>query len=192
MIGLAVGVGGLCVAAGFIWLNATMVTGTDSEAFPGSTIALGLAISVLTVGAEEILFRGWLLSALQDRAGPAAAVVLSAAVFSGFHMLGGPQTPISLVNLMLGGIWFALLAQRSGGLLAPFFAHFGWNVTEELGFGLVPDSEFPSLANHDMVGTALWGGSSDGLNASIAMTVVLVALIVPLLPVFSRSPKPGG
>lgn len=188
-IGLAVGVGGLCVAAAYVWLNATMVPGTDSDAFPGSTISLGLAISVLTVGTEEILFRGWLLSALQDRAGPAAAVVLSAAVFSGFHMLGGPQTPVSLVNLMLGGIWFALLAQRSGGLLAPFFAHLGWNVTEELGFGLVPESEFPSLANHDMIGSALWGGSSDGLNSSIAMTVVLVALIVPLLTIFSRSPK---
>lgn len=189
-IGLVVGVGGLCVAAGYVWLNGTMIVGTGTEAFPGSTITLGLAISVLTVGTEEILFRGWLLSALQDRAGPALAVVLSALAFSGFHVLGGTQSPLSLVNLMLGGIWFALLAQRSGGLLAPFFAHFGWNVTEELGLGLVPGSEFGALANHDMIGTALWGGSEEGLNASIAMSLVLVALIVPLLPVFSRSPQP--
>lgn len=188
-IGLAVGVGGMAIAAGYVWLNGTMVPSSASEALPGGTIALGLAISVLTVGAEEILFRGWLLPALRDRVGAALAIVLSALAFSAFHVLGGAQAPLSLVNLMLGGIWFGLLAHRSGGLLAPFFAHLGWNVAEELGLGLVSGSEFVSLLNYEMVGAALWGGSDEGLNASIAMTVVLVALIVPLLPVFSRSPK---
>ena len=191
-IGLAVGVGGLVVTVGYVWLNGTMRTVPLGGHLPGATIAMGLALSVLTVGAEEILFRGWLLPAFEDRVGRALAVVLSAVAFSGFHVLGGAQDPLSLVNLMLGGIWFALLAQRSGGLLAPFFAHLGWNVTEELGFGLVPGSEFGSLLNHEMVGSALWGGSEEGLNASIAMSVVLVALIVPLLPVFSRSAKPRG
>ncbi len=191
-IGLAVGVGGLVVTVGYVWLNGMMRTVPLGGHLPGATIAMGLALSVLTVGAEEILFRGWLLSAFEDRVGRALAVVLSAIAFSGFHVLGGAQDPLSLVNLMLGGVWFALLAQRSGGLLAPFFAHLGWNVTEELGFGLVPGSEFGSLLNHEMVGSALWGGSEEGLNASIAMSVVLIALIVPLLPLFSRSAKPGG
>lgn len=189
-IGLAVGAGGLVMAFGYIWLNGTVRTMPVEVPPLGGTITMGLAISVLTVGAEEILFRGWLLSAFQDRVGPALAVVLSAIAFSGFHVLGGAQDPVSLVNLMLGGMWFALLAQRSGGILAPFCAHFGWNVTEELGLGLVPGSEFGSLFNHDMIGSPLWGGSDEGLNASIAMSVVLIALIVPLLPVFSRSPKP--
>ncbi len=188
-IGLAVGIGGLVITAGYVGINGTLRSEPLGEPMPGATLAMGLALSVLTVGAEEILFRGWLLSALEDRVGQALAVVLSAVAFSGFHVLGGAQDPLSLVNLMLGGIWFALLAQRSGGLLAPFFAHLGWNVTEELGFGLVPGSEFGSLLNHEMVGPALWGGSDEGLNASIAMTVVLIALIVPLLPQFSRSAK---
>lgn len=188
-IGLAVGIGGLVITASYIWINGTMRSEPLGEPMPGATLAMGLALSVLTVGAEEILFRGWLLSALEDRVGQTLAVVLSAVAFSGFHVLGGAQDPLSLVNLMLGGIWFALLAQRSGGLLAPFFAHLGWNVTEELGFGLVPGSEFGSLLNHEMIGPALWGGSDEGLNASIAMSVVLIALIVPLLPLFSRSAK---
>jgi len=188
-IGLALGIGGLAITAGYVWINGTMRSEPLGKPMPGATLAMGLALSVLTVGAEEILFRGWLLSALEDRVGQALAVVLSAVAFSGFHVLGGAQNPLSLVNLMLGGIWFALLAQRSGGLLAPFFAHLGWNVTEELGFGLVAGSEFSSLLNHEMVGSALWGGSDEGLNASIAMSLVLIALIVPLLPIFSRSAK---
>ena len=39
---------------------------------------------------------------------------------------------------MLGGIWFALLAQRSGGMLAPFAAHYGWNVAEDSGWAWCP------------------------------------------------------
>lgn len=196
-IGLAVGLGGLAASAGFVWLNGTMAVAPAladaAEAAPRWFIGLGLAITVLQVAAEELLFRGWLLRSLEGKLGPALAVSVSALAFSAFHLLGGAESPLSLVNLVLGGIWFALLAQRSGGILAPFLAHYGWNVTEDIGLGLVPNpgmGEFGSLANHDMIGAALWGGSEEGLNASIAMSLVLVALIVPLLPTFSRSPKP--
>ena len=60
---------------------------------------------------------------------------------------------------------------------------------EDLGFGLLPNpglGDFGALANYDMLGGALWGGSEEGLNSSIAMTLVLTALVIPLLPVFSR------
>ncbi|HUQ12828.1 MAG TPA: CPBP family intramembrane glutamic endopeptidase [Novosphingobium sp.] len=193
VVGLAIGVGGLAVSATYVWLNGTMKVAPLGETVPSWFLTMGLAITVLQVGAEEMLFRGWLLSTLDARVGPAFAVVLSALAFAAFHLLGGATALLSLANLMLGGIWFALLAQRSGGILAPFFAHYGWNVAEDIGLGLVPnpgEGEFGSLADHDMVGVALWGGSGEGLNASIAMTVVLVALIVPLLPVFNRGPSP--
>lgn len=189
-VGLAAGVGGLAASAAYIWINGTMKPAPLGEIVPSWFILMGLAITVLQVGAEEMLFRGWLLGALDARVGPALAVVLSALAFSAFHLLGGASALLSLANLMLGGIWFALLAQRSGGLFAPFFAHYGWNVAEDIGLGLVPNpgaGEFGSIADHDMVGIALWGGAEEGLNGSIAMTVVLVALIVPLLPVFSRA-----
>lgn len=198
VVGLAVGVGGLAASAGYVWLNGTMAPAPAptveqlAEVAPAWFLGMGLAITVLQVGAEEMLFRGWLLSSLQQKLGPALAVIASALAFSAFHLLGGASSLLSLVNLVLGGIWFALLAQRSGGLLAPFLAHYGWNVAEDIGLGLVPNpgvGEFGSLFDNDMIGAALWGGSDEGLNASIAMTVVLVALIVPLLPVFSRSPK---
>lgn len=199
VIGLAVGVGGLVASAGYVWLNGTMDPAPAptleelAEVAPAWFLWMGLAITVLQVGAEEMLFRGWLLPSLQQKLGPALAVIVSALAFSAFHILvGGATSPLSLFNLMLGGIWFALLAQRSGGLIAPFLAHYGWNVAEDIGLGLVPNpgvGEFGSLLDQDMIGAALWGGSDEGLNASIAMSVVLVALIVPLLPVFSRSPK---
>ena len=184
LIGLAVGAGGVAACAGYIWLNGTMIPAPASTAdqladvAPAWFLGMGLAITVLQVGAEEMLFRGWLLSSLKNKLGPALAVIASALAFSAFHLLGGASSPLSLVNLVLGGIWFALLAQRSGGLLAPLMAHYAWNVAEDIGLGLVPNpgvGEFGALFDHDMIGAALWGGSDEGLNASIAMSLVLVA-----------------
>ena len=149
-------------------------------------------MTLLGVVAEELLFRGWLLSALEDRVGGSLAVLLSAVAFSAFHLwAGGAVDAISLANLLLGGLWFGLLAQRSGGILAPIGAHLGWNVAEDIGFGLVPNpgmGDLGALANYDMVGGPLWGGTEEGLNSSIAMTLVLVALVVPLLPRFAGRP----
>ena len=192
LIGLTSGIGGLSACVLYVWLHG----GWQSEAnpvVPQGFLALGLAIASMGVVAEELLFRGWLQSALEDRVGSQGAVLLSAVAFSAFHWLaGGATDAISLANLLLGGLWFGLLAQRSGGLVAPIAAHLGWNVAEDIGFGLVPNpgvGELGALSNHQIIGSAIWGGSNDGLNASIAMTLVLAALVIPLLPTFSRSAR---
>lgn len=185
-VGLFAGAGGLGCCILFVWLHGSLRPAL-SDGNPGAAfLVLGLGLTVLQVLAEEALFRGWLLPALAERVAAWAAVLLSSAAFAAFHLVGGAAQPWSFVNLALGGIWFALLALRSGGILAPFAAHYAWNVTEDLGFGLVPNpgrGEFGALNDRDIVGPVLWGGSDEGLNASIAMTVVLVALILPLLPV---------
>ena len=189
LIGLTSGIGGLSACVLYVWLHG----GWQSEinpTVPQGFLALGLAIAVMGVLAEELLFRGWLQSALEDRVGSQWAVLLSALAFSAFHWLaGGATDAISLANLLLGGLWFGLLAQRSGGLVAPVAAHLGWNVAEDIGFGLVPNpgvGELGALSNHQIIGSAIWGGSEEGLNASIAMTLVLAALVIPLLPAFTR------
>jgi len=188
LIGLFSGIAGLCACVLYVWLNGTL-RAEAIPAVPVNFIALNLLIALMGVLAEEMLFRGWLLSALEDRVGGSLAVLLSAVAFSGFHLwAGGASDPIALANLMLGGLWFALLAQRTGGIVAPLAAHFGWNVAEDIGFGLIPNpgvGELGALSNHDMVGSPLWGGSEEGLNSSVAMTLVLVALLIPLLPAFS-------
>lgn len=189
LIGLLTGVGGLAACVLYVWLNGTLRPAPLAEV-PASYFWIGLAITLLGVVAEELLFRGWLLSALEDRVGPSLAVLLSALAFSGFHLwAGGASDPIALANLMLGGLWFGLLAQQSGGVIAPIAAHLGWNAAEDLGFGLLPNpglGDFGAWVNYDMVGSVLWGGSEEGLNSSIAMTLVLTALVIPLLPAFSR------
>ena len=191
LIGLLIGSGGLATCVFYAWLNGSLIR-VAIEPQAQNYLLLSAAIVLLGVTAEELLFRGWLLSALQDMLGSSWAILLSALAFSGFHWwAGGAEADVvSLANLMVGGLWFGLLAVRSNGILAPMAAHFAWNASESIVFGLDPNpgvDDLGALTNFDLVGTPMWGGSAEGLNASIAMTLVLAALVIPLLPAFTRS-----
>lgn len=183
LAGLAIGIGGLLVTMGYSRLNGGLVDGAEPPtAYTFALLAFGLTI--LQVGAEELLFRGWLQPSLVARIGPIAGIAIGAIIFACFHLTAGVKAPLSLLNLLLGGVLFGLLAWRSGGLVAPFLAHLSWNAIEDIGLGLVPNpgtGPLGSLVDLDLAGAALWGAHEEGLNASIGTTLVLVALIVPLV-----------
>ncbi len=180
-LGLALGIAGLLVAALYARLSGSAVDG-QAASVSGALVA-GVIIILFQVACEELFFRGWIQPLLTRLAGVAVAVAVTAVLFAGFHVLGGARAPLTLVNLLLGGLWFGLLAWHSRGVLAPIAAHFGWNASEQLLLGLDPNpgvGDFGSVIDWDLTGPTYWGGSDEGLNASIAMTVVLIAFIVPL------------
>lgn len=178
--GMAIGVGGLTVALGDATLAGAVVRGPASGSV--MVLLLGTLVTIGQSASEEIFFRGWLQRVLARDWGPVAAILVTAIAFAGLHIAGGARTPLTLVNLMLGGVLFGLLAWRSCGLVAPIAAHAGWNWAEGILFGLDPNpgtGSFGALHDLDLSGAALWGGSAEGLNASVAMTLVLVALLLP-------------
>lgn len=188
-LGLLFGAVGLGMSAAYSWLNGGLVPGPLPSA-PVAMLALGAALTLLQVGTEELFFRGWMQPALGARSNGLVAVLLTALVFAAFHVPAGLTSPVSVVTLLLGGILFGLLALRSGGVLAPLGAHFAWNMIEDQGLGLVPNPGSGTLGSYvdlDLLGSALWGGHEEGLNASIGTVIVLVALILPLLR--GRTPK---
>lgn len=183
LIGLLTGTGGLLITIGYAWLNGEIVAGAVASA-EMMAILLGMALTLVQTGTEELLFRGWLQPVLVERLGALAGVTLGAILFTGFHLTAGVRAPLSLINVTLAGALFGLLALRSGGIVASITAHFAWNAIEDLVLGLVPNpgnGALGSLLDYDLLGGALWGGQEEGLNASIGTTVVLLALILPLL-----------
>lgn len=187
IVGLASGLFAIAAVVGLSWLSGGIRSASNpAPAVPG-LLWLGVALTVLQAGAEEVLFRGWLQPALMDRIGVPAGLLGGAVIFAAFHAISAASNPISLVNLVIGGLWFGLLALRSGGILAPLGAHFAYNVVEDCGLGLVPNGPTewagPLGALHDMdlVGQPLWGSTGEGLNASLGLTAVLVAMVLPLL-----------
>lgn len=92
-----------------------------------ATDGTGVALLVLvTVGCapviEEIFFRGLLMGSLDRRLGPRWALVLSSVAFGGVHF-----QLIQLPGLVLAGLVFGALAQRTGRLGPAVWAHVGFN-----------------------------------------------------------------
>jgi uncharacterized protein len=190
-IGLALGVAGVGLAAAQAMVAGTLIDGSSTA--EGSWLLIGLFAIAVQAGGEEIAFRGWLQPMLARVAGPAVALLLPTLAFTLLHLAGGARAPLALLNLFLGGLWFALLALRSGGIALPAAAHIAWNAAERLGLGLDPNpglGAYGSLLDYDLAGDLLWGGSAEGLNASLGTTAVLLALILPVAA--WRQPREAG
>ena len=183
LLGLVLGGGGLCLAVLYAWLNGCVIAGPPSAIMPELAL-LGVALILVQTSAEEFLVRGWLQPVLVEQVGPWVGIALASALFAALHLAGGPVAWHSLANMVLAGLLFGVLAWRSGGLVAPIAAHFAWNLAEDVGFGLAPNpgiGPFGALRDLELAGPALWGGGSEGLNASLGTTIVLAALILPFL-----------
>ncbi|WP_425229574.1 lysostaphin resistance A-like protein [Sphingomonas sp.] len=182
-IGLLVGLGGLSTAVLYAKLAGTLADGVSTGA-TATLLAWGAGVVLLQTAAEEIYFRGWLQPALTVRWGQVAGIVAGALAFGALHVAGGAREPLSLLNLFLGGLMFGLFAARSGGLATAIGAHFAWNAAEQLGWGLDPNpgiGPFGAAVDKELVGATMWGGSTEGLNGSIGMTIVLLAILLPLV-----------
>jgi membrane protease YdiL (CAAX protease family) len=193
---LPIGVGGVLAALGLAWLAGVLMPVSGETAFRGVRLfLLGSLLIVAAAAAEEFLFRGVLQPILCRAWGPIIGIVLASLAFAVVHIVGGWSNGVSLMNIVLGGIWFGLLAWRTGGIFAPILAHAGYNWAEEMLFGASPNpgtGAFGSLLNYDLVGSRLWGGSTDGLNGSLSLTLVLLLIISALLfwqPLRTTGPK---
>ncbi len=184
-LGLAVGVLGQSYAVFATWLANHLAPPINPVS--GATALMligGSGLILFQTASEEFFFRGWLQPVLAKHFGAVAGIGGAAVAFSLLHVYGGASDPVSMVNLALGGIVFGLLAWRTGGLAAPMAAHFAWNWSEIVLFGLSPNpgiATFGAITDYDIVGSALWGGSEEGLNASLAISFVLAAVALALI-----------
>ena len=182
-VGLLAGFAGLTVAMLFARLAGTLAPGANGGAGV-AMLALGTGVVALQTVAEEIYFRGWLQPALAARWSAPAAVAATSLAFAGLHVFGGARAPVSLVNLLIGGVVFGWFALEGRGIAGAVGVHFAWNASEQLVYGLDPNpgiGSFGAIVDRDLTGAAIWGGSTEGLNGSIGMTAALLAILAPLV-----------
>ncbi len=178
-VGVVAGAAGLGIAIALSALAGVAHAGEGGGA--GALLLAGAVVTLIQTGAEELYFRGWLQPHLESGWGRWPGLAVTALAFAALHFVSGAFEWLSFVNLVLAGLWFGLLAQRSGGLALPIGAHFGWNWAEEMLFGATPNpgvSSFGTLFDWDLTGSPLWGGSGEGLNASLSASFVLIALVI--------------
>jgi membrane protease YdiL (CAAX protease family) len=92
---------------------------------PGGSLGVGIAVLLLVVVAplaEEVVYRGVLLTALSTRWGALAGLVVSSAVFSAVHL-----SLVGFVPLFVAGALFGWLFMKSRSLRVAIAAHAAYN-----------------------------------------------------------------
>jgi CAAX protease family protein len=139
---------------------------------PWERTLLVASATVLAPVCEELAFRGHLLSALQLRLRPGAAIGLSALAFAALHL-----DPVRLPGLLFLGVLYGWLTWRSGSIYPAVLAH--------------------AVNNAAAMAQALGGDAAervapDATGAAAALLVGL-ALLAPALLAYQRwlPPAPG-
>ena len=142
----AIGALALSFAATFLysviieWIGVDWLQTPESYAeivFEGPAVVLTLlALALWTPLTEELFFRGFVLAGLVHRFGGAGAIVISAMIFSAFHVVPGVLIPIFITGLLL-----AWLYHHTGSLWPSIAAHAGQNAAALLATIFVPSSQ---------------------------------------------------
>ena len=90
---------------------------------PGAgAILTFIALVLWTPFIEEVFFRGFVFAGLWQRLGSTGAIIVSALIFSLFHVVPGVLIPIFITGVLL-----AWLYRRTGSLWPSIVAHAGQN-----------------------------------------------------------------
>lgn len=97
--------------------------GNALDALPTGIAWIAVIFAALSAGlCEETGFRGYMQVPLEERYGPAAAILLNSILFVMIH-LHQPWSPPVLLHLFVVAILFSILAYTSGSLIPSIAAH---------------------------------------------------------------------
>ncbi|MEM6993386.1 MAG: NAD-dependent epimerase/dehydratase family protein [Myxococcota bacterium] len=91
------------------------------------SVAAQLPLLVVTVAAEDIVWRAAVGIPLAARLGPLAGVLVAGTLFAAAHVTSGPPI-LWLAALVCGALWTALLI-RTRSVAATVVCHLSWDVT---------------------------------------------------------------
>jgi len=125
-----IGIGGFAIGGTFI-------------AAPASTRPLLMIVGIIIVAAigEEILFRGTIFQAIEERFGGVVAVMTTSLLFALAHASNPGASVLSLVNVFLAGVLMGTMLIRSASLWPSIFFHIVWNLLVALCFGAVSGND---------------------------------------------------
>jgi membrane protease YdiL (CAAX protease family) len=146
-------------------------------------MALGVAAL-----AEELIFRSYLLTALERWWGPDTAALGSSLAFAALHLsnpgiLGLREATLAFAGVMLAGLALARWTQRSGSIFAAWGLHWSWNLGLGCIWGLPVSGleDMPTLLSTRLEGSELLFGGAFGPESGLLWQAGWLALLLALL-----------
>ncbi len=158
-------------------------------AFSGSLLLLGSTSVLFNVLTQQLLLCGYIFQTIRSRAGFPVALLVSAALFAGYHAGAFQGAWLPAVNVFAAGVLFCLAYGIAGNLWFPVAIHFAWNLllgpvlgltvsgTGEMGLGW---SVFV------IEGPPLFTGGAFGLEGGLVVTLTTALFIIAMARFRSR------
>ncbi len=179
-------------AAGFFMAIAILGTGTlilyfsrhlqwTDITFNGSDLFIELVMMAMIAVYEEVVFRGYLLGNLMESFNKWIALLISAALFTIFHLDNPGINIIPVLNIFVAGILLGINYIYTRNLWFPILFHFAWNFFQGpiLGYK-VSGIILSPLLQTELNGDLLLTGGDFGFEGSIfdlGLTLICVLLL---------------
>jgi membrane protease YdiL (CAAX protease family) len=134
---------------------------------------------------EEVLFRGTVMQALQQRFGTYVSVVVTSALFASVH-LGNPHVePLAIVSTFIVGLLLGMMTVLTSSLWMSMSFHAVWNLLSAGIFGevsgLPPVWQFVDIDTTAVVVPQWVFGGSYGIESGV-VTIVLTLIMCFVVP----------
>ncbi len=181
LLGLSIGMATVSAVVVTIWAAGGLEASGFGPALssPGALLNIGLLLICFAVqsGVEEIVFRGWLLSAVASKFNVPIAVVLNAIVFAFLHYSPN-QRVLVIVSSLLFAVFACCWALKARNIWGVMGWHAGWNWLLATGFELPVtglDAKQPALLVRLIVrGPDYLTGGAQGPEGSFLCSVFFV------------------
>lgn len=165
----------------------------------GKNVIAGLLFAVLLFAlvaiGEEMLCRGYWYGLIERSFGPMTAVIATSILFATLHLTNPNvlQSPIPVINLLLGGLLLGVSRKVTQGLWVPIGVHFTWNLFQGnvFGFAVSGLQIQDSVIRIHTTGHPLISGGGFGAEGSVITGAVLVFFTFSILWWY-RAPKSLG
>jgi len=191
--GFLIGMGTIALVVTMIAFSGAYRVGPFFPAFAdrGALVAIIILVPcfVIQAGVEEIVFRGWLLSAIARRRSLLLGVIISTALFALMHYSRG-QPVLVTFNVVLFGLFACAWSVATNSIWGAMGWHAGWNWLLATGFE-VPvtglDAHVPALlVSCTPTGRDVLTGGPHGPEGSILCTAFFLIGIAFFAPRIAR------
>jgi membrane protease YdiL (CAAX protease family) len=160
-------------------LGGLTIVSVSPTRFFSADIALWFVVFLVAALSEEVLCRGFMMTASKSTRFNAFIIIAPALFFSLAHITNPGFTALPMLSIFLAGVLFAVLFVRSGSLWMPFGFHFAWNFFEGNIFGIsVSGNEVESMIEISYTDSTLLNGGTFGAEGGLVVIALLAVGIV--------------
>ena len=177
---------GLCVASGAMTFGGYVLNGKYL------TLALLFLGFIVQGASEETVCRGFMMTSFGSKGGAFAGMLFNSLVFGSLHLLNSGLTALSMVNLILFGVFMSFLVLKLNSIWMACAIHTVWNFVQGNFYGIfVSGFNFGTsvFRFNSVEGKELMNGGAFGMEGGLATTIILTISIIVVLLLSPREPK---